>query len=103
MLFTQKFLEALGCKDLYKLRGSTGSGRKHQNLLPASDRSDASSCRILDDLKNTKNGLRRLNDQDVQAIKNIYGITDLEKEGSRNLGNTVITMYIDNNQYFIKK
>ena len=51
MLFTRKFLEALGCKE----------------------------------------------------IKQLFGITDLEETGSRNLGNTGITMYVANNQYYIKK
>jgi len=103
MLFTRKFLEALGCKNLYKLRGSAGSGRTRQNLLPASHRADATSCRILDNLKKKKTGIFLLNDRDVQTIKDIYGITDLEEKGSRNLGNTGITLYIDNNQYYIKK
>ncbi len=102
MLFTRKFLEALGCKNLYKLRGSTGSGRKHQNLLPASSRAkpEPNSFKIL---KASQAGIHRLSVQDIQELKQLYGITDLEKEGSRNLGNTGITMYIDNNQYFIKK
>ena len=103
MLFTRKFLEALGCKDLYKLRGSTGSGRLHQNLLPASHRANANYPRQLNSLKACQSGVRLLNDREVQQIKQLFKITDLEETGSRNLGNTGITMYIDNNQYYIKK
>ena len=103
MLFTRKFLEALGCKDLYKLRGSTGSGRLHQNLLPASHRANGKYPPKLNSLKACQTGVRLLNDQEAQEIKQLFKITDLEETGSRNLGNTGITMYIDNNQYYIKK
>ena len=102
MLFTRKFLEALGCKDLYKLRGSTGSGRTHQNLLPASSRAKPEP-NSLKSLKARQTGVRLLNDQEVQEIKQLFKITDLEETGSRNLGNTGITMYVANNQYYIKK
>ena len=102
MLFTRKFLEALGCKDLYKLRGSTGSGRARQNLLPASSRAKPEP-NGLKSLKACQTGVRLLNDQEVQEIKQLFGITDLEETGSRNLGNTGITMYVANNQYYIKK
>jgi len=103
MLFTRKFLEALGCKNLYKLRGSTGSNRTHQNLLPVSHRTDAKYPRKLENLKASQTGVRILNDQEVQEIKQLFKITDLEETGSRNLGNTGITMYIANNQYYLKK
>ena len=102
MLFTRKFLEALGCKDLYKLRGSTGSGRTRQNLLPANSRAKPEP-NGLKSLKACQTGVRLLNDQEVQEIKQLFGITDLEETGSRNLGNTGITMYVANNQYYIKK
>ena len=102
MLFTRKFLEALGCKDLYKLRGSTGSGRTHQNLLPASSRAKPEP-NSLKSLKACQNGVRLINAQEVQQLKQLFGITDLEETGSRNLGNTGITMYVANNQYYIKK
>jgi len=103
MLFTRKFLEALGCKDLYKLRGSTGSGRLHQNLLPQSHRADATYPPKLKSLKVCDTGVRLLNDQEAEEIKQLFKITDLEKTGSRNLGNTGITMYIADNQYYIRK
>ena len=47
--------------------------------------------------------MRLLNDQEAEEIKQLFKITDLEKTGSRNLGNTGITMYIADNQYYIKK
>jgi len=103
MLFTRKFLEALGLPDLYKLRGSTGSGRLRQNLLPSSHRTNAKYPRKLTSLKAVQTGVRLLNDQEAQEIKQLFKITDLEVSGSKNLGNTGITMYIDNNRYFIKK
>ena len=42
-------------------------------------------------------------DLEVQTIKNLFKITDLEQRGSRKLGNTGITMYIADNKYYIKK
>ena len=65
MLLTRRFLEALGCKNLYKLRGSTGSGRLHQNLLPASHRADANYPRKLEASKKSERGVYLLNDQEV--------------------------------------
>ena len=103
MLFTRKFLEALGLPNLYKLRGSTGSGRLHQNLLPASHRADANYPQKLKALKASQAGTYLLNDQEIATIKQLFNITDLEEKGSRNLGNTGITMYLTNNQYYIKK
>jgi hypothetical protein len=103
MLFTRKFFEALGLPNLYKLRGSAGSGRLHQNLLPASHRANARYPHKLKSLKASKNGTYLLNDQEVQEIKQLFKITDLEENGSRNLGNTGITFYVANNQYYIKK
>ena len=103
MLFTRKFFEALGLPDLYKLRGSTGSGRLHQNLLPASHRTKPNTCHKLNRLKDEENGVFLLTAQEVQGLKELYKITDLEERGSRNLGNTGITMYITDNKYYIKK
>ena len=103
MLFTRKFFEALGLPNLYKLRGSTGSGRLHQNLLPASHRANAKYPHKLKSLKASQTGTYLLNDQEVQEIKQLFKITDLEETGSRNLGNTGITFYVANNQYYIKK
>tara|TARA_R110002051_G_scaffold109214_2_gene181905 strand:+ start:700 stop:1011 length:312 start_codon:yes stop_codon:yes gene_type:complete len=103
MLFTRKFFEALGLPNLYKLRGSAGSGRLRQNLLPASHRADATYPHKLKSLKASTNGTYLLNDQEVQEIKQLFKITDLEENGSRNLGNTGITFYVANNQYYIKK
>ena len=107
MLFTRKFFEALRRPEnllaTRKLRGSTGAGRLHQNLLQASHRADAKYPHKLKTLKNSETGVYLLNDQEVQIIKDLFKITDLEERGSRNLGNTGITMYIANNKYYIKK
>ena len=107
MLFTRKFLEALKRpEDLLstrKMRGSTGAGRTRQNLLPDRWRTDASYPNKLKNLKNAQTGTYLLNDQEVQTIKTLFKITDLEERGSRNLGNTGIMIYIADNNYYIKK
>jgi hypothetical protein len=106
MLFTRKFLEALRRPDLLatrKLQGSTGAGRSSQSLLAKHDRPDPAYPRKLDALKKCQNGVYLLNDKEVQEIKLLFQITDLEEIGSRNLGNTGITMYITDNKYYIKK
>ena len=107
MLFTRKFLEALkqpeNLLSTRKMRGSTGAGRMRQNLLPDRWRTDAQYPRKLNSLKQAQTGTYLLNDQEVQAIKNLFKITDLEERGSRNLGNTGIMMYVVDNKYYIKK
>ena len=107
MLFTRKFFEALRRPEnllaTRKLQGSTGAGRLHQNLLPASHRANSNYPRKLEELKACQTGVRLLSDQEVQEIKQLFKITDLEEIGSRNLGNTGITMYIADNRYYIKK
>ena len=107
MLFTRKFFEALRRPEnllaTRKLRGSTGAGRTHQNLLPASHRTDHTYPRKLDALKKSQKGVYLLNDKEAQKIKLLFQITDLEEIGSRNLGNTGITMYIADSKYYIKK
>ena len=50
-----------------------------------------------------QSGVFLLNDQEVQTVKQLFKITDLEQRGSRNLGNTGITFYIADNSYYIKK
>ena len=105
MLFTRKFFEALrrpaNLLATRKLRGSTGA--KNNRLLPAKDRADPTYPHKLKSLKNSERGVYLLNDQEVQIIKGLFNIKDLEEIGSRNLGNTGITMYIANNQYYLKK
>ena len=106
MLFTRKFFEALRRPDLLatrKLQGSTGAGRSSQSLLAKHDRADPEYPRKLDTLKKSQRGLYLLNDKEVQQIKLLFQITDLEDIGSRNLGNTGITMYIADSKYYIKK
>ena len=86
-----------------KLKGSTGMGRKRQNLLPQMYKNDPNYPDKLKRLKSMDSGSFLLNDQEVQQIKNLYKITDLEKRNNRNLGNTGITLFINNNNYYIKK
>ena len=50
-----------------------------------------------------QSGLFLLTDEEVQTVKDLFGIADLEERGSRNLGNTGITFYITDNKYYIKK
>ena len=109
MLFTRKFLEALrggAPKDLLatrKMQGSTSVRRRTQELVPDRWRSDPNYPHKLKTLKDTEKGVFLLTAQEVQSIKELFKIKDLEKRGSRNLGNTGITMYIADNRYYIKK
>ena len=89
-----------------RFKGSTGlQGREggKMNLLPDVHRADATYPRKLETLKDMETGLFLLNDQEVQAVKQLFKITDLEEKGSRNLGNTGITFCIADNKYYIKK
>ena len=89
-----------------RFKGSTGlQGRKggKMNILPDVHRADSNYPRKLKQLKNMQSGLFLLNDQEVQSVKKLFNITDLEQKGSRNLGNTGITFYIADNKYYIKK
>ena len=87
------------------MQGSTGStGRKHMNLLAKSNKTDPNYPTKLKRLKSLDvGGPLLLTEPEVQKIKELYQITDLEKRGSRNLGNTGITMYITDNRYFLIK
>ena len=85
------------------MQGSTGAGRRQQNLLAKTNRADATYPNKLKDLKRRDCGVYLLNDTEVRQIKTIYKITDLEERQSRNLGNTGITFYIADNKYYIKK
>ena len=86
-----------------KFKGSTGMGRKKQNLLPQMYKTDTNYPDKLKRLKGMDSGSFLLNDQEVQQIKSLYKITDLEQRVSRNLGNTGITFFISDNNYYIKK
>ena len=86
-----------------KFKGSTGMGRKKQNLLPQMYKTDPNYPDKLKRLKGMDSGSFLLNDQEVQQIKSLYKITDLEQRVSRNLGNTGITFFINDNKYYIKK
>ena len=41
--------------------------------------------------------------KNTYKIKSIFKITDLEQRGNRNLGNTGITFFISDKNYYIKK
>ena len=84
-----------------RFRGSTNA--KDNKLLPAVHHADPNYPKKLKTLKNMESGLFLLNDQEVQTVKELFEITDLEERGSRNLGNTGITFYIADNKYYIKK
>ena len=84
-----------------RFRGSTGA--KDNKLLPDVHHADPNYPRKLETLKNMQSGLFLLNDQEVQTVKELFEITDLEERRSRNLGNTGITFYIADNKYYIKK
>ena len=86
-----------------KFKGSTGMGRNRQNLLPQMYKADPNYPDKLKRLKGMDSGSFLLNDQEVQQIKSLYKITDLEQRVSRNLGNTGITFFISDNNYYIKK
>jgi hypothetical protein len=84
-----------------RFRGSTNA--KDNKLLPAVHHADPNYPKKLKTLKNMESGLFLLSDQEVQTVKELFEITDLEERGSRNLGNTGITFYIADNKYYIKK
>jgi len=86
-----------------KFKGSTGLGRKRQNLLPQMYKNDPNYPDKLSRLKAMETGTFLLNDQEVEKIKALYKITDLEQKTARNLGNTGIMFFINDNKYYIKK
>ena len=90
-MFKKIFLEVLKRPENLlasrKFKGSTGMGRKKQNLLPQMYKTDPNYPDKLKRLKGMDSGSFLLNDQRV----------------SRNLGNTGITFFINDNKYYIKK
>lgn len=95
-----------------RFKSSTGlQGREggKMNLLPDVHRAEANYPHKLKQLKKMQSGLFLLNPQEVETIKDIFKITDLEKHGSRYLGNTGILFFIKPgfsgtaNKYYIKK
>ena len=106
-MFKKIFLEVLKRPENLlasrKFKGSTGMGRKRQNLLPQMYKAAPNYPDKLKRLKDMDSGSFLLNDQEVQQIKSLYKITDLEQRISRNLGNTGITFFINDNKYYIKK
>tara|TARA_Y100001938_G_C7868307_1_gene319033 strand:+ start:207 stop:545 length:339 start_codon:yes stop_codon:yes gene_type:complete len=85
------------------MQGSTGMARDRQNLLAKSNRATPNYPHKLKDLKCKQSGQYLLTSVEVNQIKELYNITDLEQRKSRMLGNTGITFFIDNNEYYIKK
>ena len=73
------------------------------NMVESGLINEAKELYSLKSLKACQTGVRLLSDQEAQQIKQLFKITDLEKIGSRNLGNTGIMMYIADNKYYIKK
>ena len=107
-MFKQIFLELLrqprrtrNILGSRRFRGSTNA--QDNKLLPAVHHANPDYPKKLETLKNMQSGLFLLNDQEVQTVKNLFKITDLEERRSRNLGNTGITFYITDNKYYIKK
>jgi len=100
MLFVKSFLEAL--KPM-KLQGSTGSYRKKQNLLADYDRSDPNYPQELTRLKKLHKGSFDLLPNSASKILKLFKITDLTDNNPRNLGNTGITISVNNGKYTISK
>jgi hypothetical protein len=106
-MFKKLFLEALkrpqNLLASRKFKGSTGMGRKRQNLLPQMYKTDPNYPDKLTRLKSMDSGSFLLTGSEVETIKSLYNITDLEQRITRNLGNTGITIFINDNNYYIKK
>jgi hypothetical protein len=100
MLFKKLFFEAL--KPM-KLQGSTGSYRKRQNLLADYDRTDPSYPQELERLKKLEKGSFNIPVASAKRIIKLFKITDLTESNPRNLGNTGITLSINNGKYTISK
>ena len=86
-----------------KLRTSTGSGRKRQNLKPEYDRVDPNYPQILTRLKSMDRGTFPIPRLTAQRILKIYKIADFDVSQSKNLGNTGITLYTKDGKYYLSK
>jgi hypothetical protein len=86
-----------------KLRGSTGAGRDRQNLLADYDRAKSDYPRVLQNFKSAKQGTKLIDSNSAAKIISLFNITDLDKFGSRKLGNTGITLSKRNNKFFLSK
>ena len=100
MLFKRLFFEAL--KPM-KLQGSTGSYRKRQNLLADYDRTNPSYPQELERLKKLDKGSFNIQSATAEKIIKLFKITDLTDSNPRKLGNTGITLSINNGKYIISK
>ncbi len=106
-MFKEVFLEILkrpqNLLASRKFKGSTGLGRTRQNILPQMYKNDPTYPEKLTRLKSMDSGTFLLSAQEVDKIKSLYKITDLEQRLTRNLGNTGIEFFINDNNYYIKK
>jgi len=100
MLFKRLFFEAL--KPM-KLQGSTGSYRKRQNLLADYDKTDPSYPQELERLKKLDKGSFNISLKTAQRIIKLFKVTDLTDSKPRKLGNTGITISVNNGKYTISK
>jgi hypothetical protein len=100
MLFEKLFYEAL--KPM-KLQGSTGSYRKRQNLVADYDKTNPSYPQVLERLKKLDAGTFKIPVETAKKIISIFKITDLTESNPRKLGNTGISLSVNNGKYVISK
>lgn len=100
MSFKQYFFEAL--KPM-KLQGSTGLNRKRQNLVAQYDKKDPTYPQALERLKKVDSGRSILNPVNAKKVIELYKIKDIAEGHPRTLGNTGITLSIENGKYYISK
>lgn len=100
MLFKKVFFEALKPR---KLRGSTGSSRQRQNLLADYDRVDPNYPLVLKRLKKQDKGSININHSTAQKIIELFNVTNLADGNPRKLGNTGITITLNNGSYNLSK
>lgn len=86
-----------------KLQSVTGSYRKRQNLLADYDRADPNYPQQLERLKKQESGKMMITSNTFNQILKIYNIKDINENNPRKLGNTGITLSIENGNYFISK
>jgi len=99
-LFKDYFFEAL--KPM-KLQGSTGSGRKHQNLVAKYDKKNPNYPQVLERLKKLDSGKFLCSPASAKNIIKLFNVTDLSESNPRKLGNTGITLSVKEGKYYISK
>ena len=86
--------------------GFTGQSRTHQNLIAQQHKDDSMELPILRLMKSKPSGMLPVTQPSVlSSIMNLFGITDLDQEKPKNLGNTGITLIFSppHNSYCLKK